>query len=235
MATGANDAQGIWQYGEDDSNATFSALMNRLGSSTSTQFGVDRGRLTTLEARSLSAFSPVVPSSVDKSGGTSTVATNGTVTFATVAYVSLNGVFTNTYDYYKIFFSYSGSATAANTIRLRSTGTDNTTANYVVGRTYQDDNVGGFQNTGVQTAWGTVPSASVAQYNAEITLVNPKQAAPTQGWHIAGASTSSSSGSKMVNQSGSMLFQASTSFDGISIIASTGTISGTVQVVGFNK
>jgi hypothetical protein len=37
MATGALDANGIWQYGEDDSNTTFSALINRLGSSTSTQ------------------------------------------------------------------------------------------------------------------------------------------------------------------------------------------------------
>lgn len=33
MATGSLDANGIWQYGEDDSNTTFSALLNRLGSS----------------------------------------------------------------------------------------------------------------------------------------------------------------------------------------------------------
>lgn len=29
MATGAYDANGIWQYGEDDSEATFSALLNK--------------------------------------------------------------------------------------------------------------------------------------------------------------------------------------------------------------
>lgn len=40
MATGALDANGIWQYGEDDSNTTFSALLNRLGASTSTQIGI---------------------------------------------------------------------------------------------------------------------------------------------------------------------------------------------------
>lgn len=40
MATGANDANGIWQYGEDDSNTTFSALLNRLGASTSTAIGL---------------------------------------------------------------------------------------------------------------------------------------------------------------------------------------------------
>lgn len=35
MATGSLDSNGIWQYGEDDSNATFSALLNRLSTSTS--------------------------------------------------------------------------------------------------------------------------------------------------------------------------------------------------------
>lgn len=36
MATGAPDANGIWIYGEDDSEPTFSALLNKLGNSTST-------------------------------------------------------------------------------------------------------------------------------------------------------------------------------------------------------
>ena len=49
MATGALDANGIWQYGEDDSNTTFSALINRLGSSTSAQVAADRARLANLE------------------------------------------------------------------------------------------------------------------------------------------------------------------------------------------
>lgn len=39
MATGAIDTNGIWQYGEDDSETTFSALLNKLGASTSTQVG----------------------------------------------------------------------------------------------------------------------------------------------------------------------------------------------------
>jgi hypothetical protein len=35
MATGALDANGVWIYGEDDSEATFSALLNKLGNSVS--------------------------------------------------------------------------------------------------------------------------------------------------------------------------------------------------------
>ena len=50
MATGSPGTNGVWQYGEDDSEATFSALLNKAASTTDTQFGVDRGRLTALEA-----------------------------------------------------------------------------------------------------------------------------------------------------------------------------------------
>jgi hypothetical protein len=35
MATGSLDANGVWIYGEDDSETTFSALLNKLGDSTS--------------------------------------------------------------------------------------------------------------------------------------------------------------------------------------------------------
>lgn len=38
MATGALDANGIWIYGEDDSETTFSGLLNKLGDSVSDKF-----------------------------------------------------------------------------------------------------------------------------------------------------------------------------------------------------
>jgi hypothetical protein len=42
MATGALNAQGVWIYGEDDSETTFSALLNKLGTSVSTNM---KGRI----------------------------------------------------------------------------------------------------------------------------------------------------------------------------------------------
>lgn len=50
MATGAPGTNGVWLYGEDDSEATFSALLNKAASTTNTQIGLDRARLTALEA-----------------------------------------------------------------------------------------------------------------------------------------------------------------------------------------
>lgn len=50
MATGAPGPNGVYQYGEDDSEATFSALLNKTASTADTQIGLDRARLAALEA-----------------------------------------------------------------------------------------------------------------------------------------------------------------------------------------
>jgi hypothetical protein len=42
MATGSLNAQGVWIYGEDDSETTFSGLLNKLGTSVSTNL---KGRI----------------------------------------------------------------------------------------------------------------------------------------------------------------------------------------------
>lgn len=49
MATGYYDANGIWQYGEDDNIALFSDLLNLGQDSTSDQFTNDRARIAFLE------------------------------------------------------------------------------------------------------------------------------------------------------------------------------------------
>lgn len=49
MATGLLDANGIWNYGEDDNIALFSDLLNLGTESTSDAFTVDRARIATVE------------------------------------------------------------------------------------------------------------------------------------------------------------------------------------------
>lgn len=86
MATGAPGTNGVWQYGEDDSEATFSALLNKVASTTNTQIGVDRGRLTTAEGK-ITSLEGTRPGTAGKAfawsaGGVSTSASAQiTVTF----------------------------------------------------------------------------------------------------------------------------------------------------------
>jgi hypothetical protein len=71
MATGSLDANGIWIYGEDDSEATFSALLNKLGESTSDALTplVASGRVVnTVSVTKLSPYSSTSTSFVDVTG-----------------------------------------------------------------------------------------------------------------------------------------------------------------------
>jgi hypothetical protein len=54
MATGSPGSNGVWLYGEDDSEPTFSQLLNKAGTTVNTQLGVDRGRITAVENRATS-------------------------------------------------------------------------------------------------------------------------------------------------------------------------------------
>lgn len=70
MATGALDANGIWLYGEDDSESTFSGLLNKLGDSVSDQLGIIKPKLKILQV-----VSDVFTTEVNNN--TSTYATTG--------------------------------------------------------------------------------------------------------------------------------------------------------------
>jgi hypothetical protein len=126
MATGSPGTNGVWQYGEDDSEATFSALLNKAALTTDTAIGVDRGRLTTLEARKLASISPVIPSAVTVSTGSGSFnSTTGVVTFTNANDINLNGIFTTAYSYYQI--SYQIQASTGGGLALLSYFTNNGT------------------------------------------------------------------------------------------------------------
>lgn len=114
MATGAPGTNGVWQYGEDDSEATFSALLNKAASTTDTQIGADRTRLTALEARKLSGLVPIIPTSVSINAGSSSFnSTTGEITFTGGTTLTINGIFSSAYANYKIFWEVGSCSNSA--------------------------------------------------------------------------------------------------------------------------
>ncbi len=97
MATGAPGTNGVWQYGEDDSETTFSALLNKAASTTDTQLGLDRTRLDALEARSLSGL----------------VLVSSTTVGTAVSAVTVSGAFSTTYDDYLVTYTDGVGSTSA--------------------------------------------------------------------------------------------------------------------------
>jgi len=175
-----------------------------------------------------SGLKPLVPSSVAIGSGSSSVSTLGQVSFTGASSVSLNDVFSTTYKNYKILLDHSASTALNTSIRLRVSNSDNTTANYA--RQYLVA-IGAAVSGGLstaQTSWAlNVPVNNRA--SAECTLFNPFASIQTSMQVI---NQSDYTGSTIIVVDG-YAFQATTSFTGFSIIASTGTITGSVSVYGY--
>lgn len=71
MATGAPGTNGVWQYGEDDSEATFSALLNKAASTTDTQLGLIKaalGKILQVKSMTYSTFKTTSSSTFSDTG-----------------------------------------------------------------------------------------------------------------------------------------------------------------------
>jgi hypothetical protein len=179
---------------------------------------------------------PMVPTSVAVGSGTGTASANGQVTFTTASSVSLNGVFTSSYDNYRILFGTTvASGTGTITIRLRAAGTDITGANYLT-QTMQADgtNAPSAAIASLQTSWAYMSLGSNAQSTNNFTwdLFNPQDTAVTNGTSLNG-NIDSGNASRIIVRN--YIYQATTSADGISFIMSANNFTGTITVYGYNQ
>lgn len=240
MATGALDANGIWQYGEDDSEPTFSGMLNKLASSTSTTVtrleelsGLTAAQLTTHRDNLGVGLVNVVPTSVAQAGGSASANAQGLVTFTGVTSLSLNGVFTSAYENYSLVIYETQSTQGDLGIRYRVAGVDNSTANYFLAgwSTQSNGGSGGYSGHGVASGYiGASNSAwplglSVQIYAPQLALLT-RATFSASGYNNAWPS----------NYNGSVIFNATTQFDGFTLFpAAGGTMTGKVQVLGYNN
>jgi hypothetical protein len=162
------------------------------------------------------------------SAGSLTLITNNT--FSGVSSHSLaNDTFTSSYDNYLVILTTSMSANTYLNIRLRAAGADNTTSNYSSVNNYVSfAGVSSIDAQASQTSWDRVfyidTTADTITY--VWTLTSPKSANKTA---INGYGQRANVA--MVNTAG--FFNATTSFDAMSFIPQSGTITGKVQVYGY--
>ena len=176
----------------------------------------------------------LTPSSVNKTGtgSTATINTNGSVTFSTCATLSLNGVFTSTYDNYMIVCRYVASSVTSGDMRLRYAGTDSTaTTDY----NYQQLFALG---TSIQAARSTssgiweVGSSYAAQRSGYIVnLYGPYLSQPTAYRTCAVGDNTNANTSDMAGT-----HELSSSYDGFTLsLNPTVTMTGLVAVYGMRN
>ena len=156
-------------------------------------------------------------------------------TFTAAASVSLpDGTFTSAYNNYRMhFIVQSVSTTMTLTMRMRASGTDSTAASYSGG-------VNGIMNTGGAIAmvndndnkwWVSGSDAGAQGAKLAYDILEPQQ---TQKTAITGTLVGSQQGANgFGGASFGGFFNATTSFDALSIIASTGNISGYYKVYAY--
>lgn len=155
-----------------------------------------------------------------------------TSSFSASSAVNIDSCFSSTYDNYLIIFNVtSSSGTNAMNLRFRTSGSDNTTSNY--GNTWKYNTFG---SGGASGNLGSAGGSNIA-YIHDITggatfmrmnVMNPFASTKT-GFTYDVVQTN------YYGDTGSGIFDATTSFDGIAFISAAGTITGTVSVYGFKK
>jgi hypothetical protein len=153
----------------------------------------------------------------------------GGAPFTSAASQSLNNVFTSTYENYFIALNVtSKSATTPIQIRLRASGSDNTTSNYQSIATYTQINAGSTGDS--KLAAGTAYQLSdVGDLMQTFNIMNPQTAQSTV---LLGMQSVFKIATDFYSTRFSGYFNATTSFDGLTIYPTSGTFTGTIRVYG---
>jgi hypothetical protein len=153
-----------------------------------------------------------------------------TRTVSAAAAESFNNVFSADYDFYKVIMSLTNSTSLVLTMRYRTSGTDNSTSNYYT-QTLQASNTS-VTASRVNNA-GNLFTVSNNYGGSGIFLLEIGNPFANNKETNTFASAPRGAFSE-VNIRGNNFF-ANTSFDGFSVIASTGNITGSISVFGYRK
>lgn len=173
----------------------------------------------------------VTPTSIANSGGSAS-ASGGLVTFTAVSSVSLNGIFSSTYANYRTIFTIQPSAAPTMTVRMRTAGTDNSAASYEGRTLFYYGATSGVESTAAGTSFDLRVVTTGYNNGFNLDINDPFNTTPT---NIIGQCSVYVSGATYVGRQLAYTHASSTSFDGMTLYPSTGTITGTIRVYGYKN
>jgi hypothetical protein len=157
----------------------------------------------------------------------------GSADFTTSSAVNINNCFSATYLNYLVLINLTAvSATDSDlSVRLRVGGADNTSSNYF-DNTYQNNgSTAGGNRVNSATSWGfgNMASSKATQLATQATFLDPFSSITTKVLSQSNRWNSSDNNQfLMVNE-----HRVASSFDGVSFIPSSGTISGKIRIYGY--
>lgn len=177
----------------------------------------------------------MTPTSISSTGtgNSSSIGANGSVTFSSCATLSLNGVFTSSYDNYMIVVGQSATASGTGAevrYRMRSSGADDSTASSYVTEYLIIDGTGESSGRTTTTNGYLSQATSTIQNGFTAYFYGPYLAQPTASRSVTMVGISSA---YIYDLAGT--HNQSTSYDGLTIIAQSGTFTGLVAVYGLEN
>jgi hypothetical protein len=177
-------------------------------------------------------LSLITPTSIATTGGSGSISATGAVSFTSASAISLNGVFSSSYNNYRINFQPTAStqADADLYIRGRVSGTDTTTnmASEKISQ-YSTTITGSELSGGV---FGIMSSnyAPFGQFSIEFkTPFLPQRTV----WNASGSYVTNAGVPYQILVMGYV--DLNTSFDGFTILPGAGNITGTIRVYGYRN
>lgn len=183
------------------------------------------------------SLTQLVPQSITAVGGTGSVSANGAVTFTTCSSISLNNVFSSTYQNYRVVLRTIGNTTFLQVkMRLRNNTTDIDSANYQ-GRLIVWGNDGGsasesfVNSTSLGVVWnqGTKNSLSVLDIGDPFLTENTTMIGTVMCGYVA-----SNDSNQITSLTGGFL-QTSTSYNGLTFFAPAQNLSGNIRIYGYRN
>ena len=176
-------------------------------------------------------LSLITPTSIAATGGSGSISTSGAVSFTSASAISLNNVFSSNYDNYKVLFSGTASTAVGLELRLRVGGVDNSTASSYLRQFLRVENtvISGGRVTSNIARIGQTENNLRSSF--ELKIYNPFAATATPMNSLVTISESSA----MIFDIHSVVHNVTSSFDGFTLNATAGTMTGTVSVYGYRK
>ena len=185
---------------------------------------------TTAYVNSVASLRLITPTSIANSGGSASVS-GGEVTFTGVSSISFNGVFSATYDNYRIITKATASTRVALNMRMRVAGVDNTTANYQAQLSGAEAAAGVFVRASNQTS-GRIAAVDTTTTPISTDIMSPFLAEVTVMTSLVGLAAATTGNSVAME---SMGHNVASSFDGFTLLPASGTLTGKIRIYGYQN
>lgn len=193
---------------------------------------------------STSGYTELAPPAVAPDGvlslptGTGTLATQASIglvkivdqSFTAASTVSVDNCFTSAYDNYYLVLNATHSGNNSTLMRLRATGTDNTSSNYDASGYYGGTGSGN-GITNASTNWAIVVGATASNRLITATINDPFKSIPTM---MSGTLYETNNSATQYWYGFGMGHRSSASFDGFTLSFGVST-TGTLRVYGYRN